>query len=199
MHKSEPPSLTVIKNKVVSGGHVWFHKPYSVNVVGFRTKDMQSNTFNDWLTVSWLDEHGMWFFRRWPATTDPGLYWRKKPMNSKGTAVLKADMQYRGMWKLGVFRGLYEALVQSGTCTVWRDNDRNETIDIQPGVTREDVGRFGICMHRASSSKTSKSVGRWSAGCQVIADPDHFDECMAIIRMSMRLHGPTVSYTLVKE
>lgn len=196
-YKSQPPTLTVIRSKMADAGHVWFSKPLSVNVVGYRTKDLQANTFNDWMTVSWLDEHDMWFFRRWPCTTDPGVYWRKDPMNRNGTAIVKPD-QYRAMWKLGLFRGRYEALVQNAKCTVWRDNDKNETIDVGPDQ-KEQTGRFGICCHRAGDSRIAKKVNRFSAGCQVLPDPNHFDEFMAIIRMSMAVFGPTVSYSLVTE
>ncbi len=194
--KSKAPTLTIIRNLMKKHEHVWFKKPFSVNVVGYRTADTNSNTFNDWMTVSWLDDNGMWFFRRWPITTDPGTYYREHPMNSKGTAVLKCG-QYRGMWALGMFKGQYQALLQVGPCTVWRDNDKNETIDID-GAS-EDYGRFGICGHRASASRTSTVVDRWSAGCQVFADPDNFDEFLAIVRYSMRTFGPKVSYTLLAE
>ena len=189
------PSLTAIRGLLKAADYVWFRKPYSVNVVGYRTADLQTNTFNDWMTLSWLDDCGMWFFRRWPITTDPGVYWRVNPMNVNGCGILKTG-QYRGLWKLGMFKGRYEALVQAGECTLWRDNDKNATIDL---TGAEQTGRFGIACHRASEHRTSHKVSRWSAGCQVFADPDQYDEFLAIVRYSMRVFGPTVSYTLVEE
>jgi len=192
---SKPPTLTMIRNLMKKNDYVWFSKPFSVNVVGYRTADINSNTFNDWMTVSWNDGQGMWFFRRWPITTDPGVYYREHPMNVKGTAILKPG-QWRGLWKLGTFKGRYEALLQVGPCVVYRDNDKSATIELDGA---EDMGRFGICCHRASSSRTSQTVDRWSAGCQVFSDPDFFDEFLAIVRYSMRAFGPTISYTLLCE
>ena len=194
VQKQQAPTLTKIRRAMKDNDYVWFTREYSVNIVGVRSKDLQANTFNDWMTVSWLDDAGMWFYRRWHITTDPGVYWRENPMNSAGTGILKAS-QYRGLWKLGMFRGAYEALVQAGNCTLWRDDSRDSTLEL---YGEEQTGRFGICAHRASINGSTK-VGRWSAGCQVFADPNDFAEFLAIVKHSIARHGSTVSYTLLEE
>jgi hypothetical protein len=116
-------------------------------------------------------------------------------MNVKGTAILKPG-QYRGAWQLGKHKGEYEALVQRGAMTVWRDNDRNHTLNQGP----EDTGLHGINLHRAGRlTDVDSPVGKWSAGCQVMPQAEEFDLVMCLVRRAAARYGQTFTYTLLTE
>tara|TARA_R100001082_G_C4233370_1_gene104199 strand:- start:92 stop:541 length:450 start_codon:yes stop_codon:yes gene_type:complete len=144
--------------------------------------------------VVYKDEHG-WVTRTWHCTTDPGVYWREHPMNVNGTAILVAD-QYRGSHKIGLHRGKYKALVQTGgRVRVYRDDNKDDILDMDPAT--EQDGYFGINLHKAGSHSTE--VDKWSAGCQVWANADDFACFMAIVEKSAETYGPQFTYTLIDE
>ena len=190
------PTPEQIKAVMRSKGYVVFGggpHGYDLNIFGVRTEDRAANTFNDWVGVMYL-QHGVWNLFAFPATTDPGLYWRQHPMNVKGTAMLKPG-QYRSAWELGYHQGKYEALTQCKDVTVYRDADRDNLAETGP----EDTGRFGINIHRANAKQASSQVDKWSAGCQVLADPMQFDFLLNLARKSASIYGNHFSYTLLEE
>ena len=176
-------------------GYKTFHGLYDLNIIGIRTADDDSNTFNDWLTVSHQRNDGTLAFYAFQATTDPGTYWREHPQNVKGTAKV-CHGQYRGLWELGKHRGKYEALTQVGGIDVTRYKKGNtdaENHKIHHGV-------FGINLHHASSSGSSQLVDKWSAGCQVLADIDDFNFLMTLCKRQISSGvGSKFSYTLMSD
>ena len=190
MHR---PTLANVPDARVSNGYAWFTRPESINLVGVRHPDPTSNKFNDWMTCSWCDSHGHWTFRRWPCTTDPGLYYREKPLNVRGSAIMVPG-QYRGAYALGTHK-TYEAIVQVKPIKVWRDNNKDAVLD-WAGLTSS--GLYGINIHRASTNSTSRNVDRWSAGCQVLSNPHDFAELLAIVRRSCSHFGDHFTDTLLE-
>jgi hypothetical protein len=168
------------------------NKPLNLNYVGIRDTS-GVNRFNDWLVIFWK-YRGQWsgFWR--PGTTDPGTYWLEHPSNPHGTAILKED-QYRGAWKLGKHQGKYDALVQRKEVTVIRDGNKDGVLDLDSGYL--DVGFFGINHHRANSKNESVQVDRWSAGCQVTADPHLYDIFIQLCKESAEVWGEGITYTLL--
>ena len=190
-----PPKAEAIKKAMRGKGYMVFGgSDYDLNVVGIRTKDMASNQFNDWLGVMYLQD-GRWVKLMFPATTDPGLYWRENPMNAKGTALLKPG-QYRGAYQIGSHKGA-PALVQAADLPVYRDDDRDGFIEADE--KKLDTGMFGINIHRANREDVSREVGKWSAGCQVVADPMHFHLFMKLAVKSAERYGDKFTYTLLTE
>lgn len=191
-----PPNGEAIKAVMRSKGYVVFGnaRGYDLNLFGIRTLDTVSNAFNDWVGCMYL-MHGVWNLFPFPATTDPGLYWRSHPMNVKGTAVLKPG-QYRGVYRLGEHKG-YPALVQRGAVVVYRDPDRDSYLDLDDDST--DEGVFGINIHRASKRSPSIEVNKWSAGCQVIQDAVHHEFHLELVRKSIAIYGHGHTYTLLTE
>ncbi len=191
------PTAEQIKAVMESKGYKVFGsaKGYDLNLFGVRTDDIESNKFNDWVGVMYL-AHGVWNLFVFPATTDPGLYWRQNPMNVNGTAMLKPG-QYRAAWKLGKHQGKYEALVQNKKVTVYRDPDRDRYLEPDEGHTQ--TGLFGINIHRASIQAPSQNVNKWSAGCQVLQDPIQFDFLMELVRKAVSVYGNGFTYTLLIE
>ena len=186
-----------IKAAIRKKGYVVFgdeSKGYDLNLIGVRSADINSNKFNDHFIVMYLYE-GEWCFFRFPCTTDPGLYWRQNPMNVAGTALLKPG-QYRGAFQLGEHKD-YPALVQRTELPVYRDADRDMVLE--PDESTVQRGFFGIHIHRANAKTASVEVNKWSAGCQVLADPYHFEFLMELCRKSASIFGNAFTYTLLTE
>jgi len=188
-----------LRRTVERQGHRWDARDWGLNLVGIRAADgsacrRDSNDFNDWIAAAWY-QAGRANLVMLPATTDPGNYWRTHPMNPKGTAIL-APGRYSGMWRLGLHRGQYDALVQIGACLVYRDADR----DLQLDGRLIEHGVFGINLHRAADSyDKSSQVDRWSAGCQVVPDTGDYGLLMALCRKHVRAYGNRFDYTLIEE
>jgi hypothetical protein len=167
-------------------------KNFNLNIVGIRSNDNTANTFNDTMIIFWKFG-GHWNNMTFPITTDPGTYWRKNPMNVKGTAVLK-EGQHKGMWKLGLHKGKYPALRQNRPCIVIRDNDKDDVINVSG---EEDFGNFGINHHKAGANSTQ--VDKWSAGCQVQPNAALFEVEMGIFKQAAEIWGDSFTYTLLHE
>ena len=169
-------------------------KPYNLNYVGIRDTS-GVNTFNDVFSMFWKYK-GEWSNVTWKGTTDPGTYWLEHPSNPHGTAILKED-QWRGCWKLGLHQGKYEALVQRKEVTVIRDGNKDNVLNIEGGY--EDTGFFGINHHRTNAKSESTQIDKWSAGCQVTANPNEYDVFIQICKEAQELWGEGLTYTLLNK
>ena len=169
----------------------------NLNIIGVRRDNQGTNTFDDFLLVMYREEELM-INHRWQATTDPGKYWLKNPINPKGTAVL-APGQYRGTWQIGKHQGKYEALVQRKPVKVYRDNSKDEVIDYNNISTMVDEGYFGINIHRSNPYDQSYAINKWSAGCQVFKKVDDYKEFMKLCNDSAKIYGNSFTYTLIEE
>ena len=186
-------SYTICDGKDRSGRK----RNYDLNIFGIRTSSVKAGAFDDWIGVFWMNwDRDTWEFHVWNATTDPGIYWLDQPLNVRGTAILVPD-QYRSSYQIGLHRNKYEALVQCKSVKVYRDNDKDEILDMMPETIQR--GLFGINIHRASADQRSTRVGKWSAGCQVLADPRDFAQLMDICNLAEDEWGPIFSYTLLTQ
>lgn len=122
-------------------------KNYNLNLIGIRSINKVANNFDDFLCVLWKF-NGNWNMLKFKMTTDPGLFYLKQPMNSKGTAIVK-EGQYRGLWKYGKHKG-YIALQQSGPVTVFRDFNRDNKLDFIGGTEQEGVYELTLSENNAS-------------------------------------------------
>jgi hypothetical protein len=170
-------------------------KNYNLNLIGIRTATNIPNSFDDIIIAMWKF-HGNWNMLSFGATTDPGLYWLEHPENPAGTAIVK-EGQYPKLWQIGKHRGKYKALVQLNKVTVIRDFNRNKKLDYVSG--KETTGIYGINCHRANEFRKSTSVDKWSAGCQVIADPNDFKVLMTMCDEGAKNWGNSFGYTLLNE
>jgi hypothetical protein len=194
------PLPLVLQRIKAIGGEVFTSGAYNLNLFGIRSPSRDAGTFDDLMGCAYRPtDGGPWRVAYWPATTDPGIYWRQHPMRVEGCAALVADRQYPGLWKVGQHRGQYRALVQVGTCAVYRDDDRDRVLDYDPVTITEGV--FGINAHKAGQASTV--VGKWSAGCQVLAQsgPAGFGDLMFLVDLQLT-HHPTwdrFTYTLLNQ
>lgn len=189
-------TVEVLQKAMEKKGYRFFvndTKDYNINIIGVRSSDMTPNTFNDLMCVCWK-YNGRWFLRVYDCTTDPGLYYLQNPMNSKGTAIMVPG-QYSGCYEIGLHK-CYQALRQKKPMRYWRDNNKDGRYDMG-GKVYEEIGYTNI--HRANDKKKSLQVDKWSAGCQVIADPKDFAELMRICNNAKNIYGNSFTYTLLEE
>lgn len=186
--------LSRVKEILKEYGFVLYTKPYQLNIVGLRSKSVNSNAFDDEIHVFYTKPDGKWNYHIFPATTDPGTFWLNNPAFPQGTAIL-AQGQNRNAYSIGLHRGKYEALVQVKPVTVIRDYDRDAILDFNNG--NKETGNFGINIHRANSAGSTKQIDQYSAGCQVFKDADDFYAFMQLCKLHAKLHGNHFSYTLI--
>ena len=194
-----------IQSTVEGKGYKYFqdnsNKTYDVNVIGIRndeTKGRVTNAFDDLMTISYKNEDGEWQYHEYKCTTDPGTHWVENILNERGVAILKPG-QYRGSHKIRLHQGKYEALGQQKSMAIYRDANLDGKYDlIEESVRMENIV---INIHRATAKThgTSTRVDKWSAGCQVIASNDDFQEFMDICRKAKDIHGNSFSYTLLES
>ena len=190
-----------IEAAVKAKGYVWFedasNKGFDVNIIGIRnssTGKKVTNVFDDWMTISYK-ENGVWKSHVWACTTDPGTKAVKEFKNPNGVARLVPG-QYRGVWKVDLHQGKYEALCQRlGNVKVYRDKNKDMTFN----ETEVQEGMFGINIHRSNPTTESQFVENWSEGCQVFKKSADFESFMKICRKSRDIHGNSFTYTLIES
>ena len=189
-----------IQKAVESKGYKYFtSENYDVNIVGIRNSETNgkvTNKFDDWVTLSYKDENGKWFYHEFEATTDPGSHWEKNLLSTDGVAILVPG-QYRGSHTIGLHQGKYEALKQQKPLKVYRDKDKDGIYDFLEENIKEGI--YGINIHRASATGTSVQIDKWSAGCQVIANNKNFDKLMEVANKAATIWGKSFTYTLIES
>jgi hypothetical protein len=185
-----------IETAVKAKGYAWFEgtKDYDVNIVGVRnsaTGQTVTNAFDDAITVSFKID-GVWQYKEWVNTTDPGKKGVMQYGNKAGVARL-VEGQYRGSHTIRLHAGKYEALGQAKNVKVYRDANK----DMKYDEIKIDEGVFGINIHKAGVDSTY--VENWSEGCQVFKRSADFEEFMAICRKAKAIHGNSFTYTLIES
>jgi|TARA_R110000787_G_scaffold61225_4_gene138752 hypothetical protein len=190
-----------IKEALSRKGYKYFESgEYNVNIVGVRNSDTANkvtNAFDDTITVSYKVD-GVWQYHEFPCTTDPGTHWVENVMNPDGVAILKPG-QYSKSHKIRKHQGRYEALGQQNPVAVYRDNNRDDIYNLNQENVQ--IGIFGINIHRATKyeGKMSTKIGKWSAGCQVIAANDDWTQFMKIMRKARKAWNNNFTYTLIES
>lgn len=109
---------------------------------------------------------------------------------SKGMASLKPGL-YSKTWRLGLHKGQYEALVQRGPLTVYRDADssvpKQKTFLLDGRPVYEETGDHqGINIHKAGAKDLSTS----SLGCLTIPQ-SQYASWMGMLKPLMKRYGLT--------
>lgn len=176
-------SIYDLKSRLATLNYKWL--PFQL--IGVRSRNYVKNSFcDDFYLVSGVTVY------KFPGTTRPGSYYLLNLLSSKGTAILKPG-QYLDKWVLGLHRGKYQAWVQRGPVTVFRDSDKD---DLPEEGGAQETGLFGINVHRSNEFTISKLVDKYSAGCQVFANPKDF---AIFVELSRNSGQKTFSYTLLEE
>lgn len=184
-------SLQILRSK----RYKVYTQPYRLNIVGYRSRFIGSNRFDDEIHVFYSNEKGKWVYHMFKATTDPGQYWLDNPMHPQGTAFLKKG-QYKDTYSIGLHRGVYNALIQTKPVTVIRNYERRGLFKwFESGF--QDTGQFGINIHRARKQGTTKTIDNFSAGCLVFANAIDFDRFLKISEEHQKRYGNSFTVTLV--
>tara|TARA_R100001594_G_scaffold121276_1_gene157090 strand:+ start:729 stop:1322 length:594 start_codon:yes stop_codon:yes gene_type:complete len=184
-----PPLLEYVR----SLGHAVFTEgDYNLNIIGVRAASRDSDEFDDMMACIYKRQ-GRWMANYWPITTDPGRKLLEKPINKKGAAILKPG-QYRGAYRIDNHKGEYPALCQRGPVTVYRDDNKDNILDMNEDNIQE--GLFGINIHKRRSK--GEKIRASSAGCQVFKHEEDFSDLMRLAFVQQGVKGwDTFTYTLV--
>jgi hypothetical protein len=187
--------LSKTRKILKSKGFKIYERPYQLNIVAYRSRQLRSNAFDDEIHVFYPNNEGKWIYHIFKATTDPGQFWLDNPMDPQGTAFLKKG-QYENAYAIGYHQGTYEALVQVKEVTVIRNYDRRGLFNmLEAGL--EDKGMLGINIHRASQSGTTKTIDKYSAGCIVFANIEDYRQFMQLAKTHRQKHGNVFTLTLM--
>lgn len=185
-----------ILQQAESLGFQIFEGEYDLNIIAVRSSKIVPNRFNDKIYIIYK-KNDAWCEHCYPVTTVAGSYWLQNPSRIQGTAIIVHDKQYKSVWSIGLHKGQYKALVQTGEITIWRDGNKDDKIDYGG---EEYTGYFGINCHRANRNHQSNSVDKWSAGCVVFANPSHFSAFMSLCDEQVKAGlGDKFSLTLLHE
>lgn len=185
-----------IEKAVKSKGYKWFED--KLNIVSFRNSipgSKVTNVFDDTLTLSYK-ENGVWVFKSWAITTDPGTKAVKEYHNKNGVAILVPG-QYIDSHTIRLHQGKYEAVCQAGIVKVFRDKNKDMIFDMNP--TSIETGIFGINIHRSNPTTESFAVENWSEGCSVFKRVKDFNEFMVICNKFKTLQNNKFTYTLLES
>lgn len=172
-------------------------RQYQLNLFGVRHRNTVADDFDDIIGFAWIDGDGKPQIYLCPATTDPGAHYLANPVNPAGTAILVPGF-YQDMYKPGMHRGQYRALVQVNPCKYVRDNNKDNRLDFYQ--QRIYTGLIGLNLHRALRQGRATKVGPHSAGCQVLQLARDLNHLLTQVDIQ---HGHTrsnfVSYALFFE
>lgn len=182
-------------------GYTFFTNPYDLNIFGIRSQNKKSGLFDDLIGIAYTGSAGDKKLFLCSATTDPSEKWLLKPLHPNGTAIV-LEGQYRSCYKLGIHgrtwtSGGYPALEQVGKMKYVRDNNKDSTLDFD---SNSFWGILKTNIHRASSWEIVDRIGSYSAGCQVIQDPEKFRQFMVLCNLQKSAGwGDHFTYTLFNE
>ena len=176
-----------IKNVMKNKGYKFFYRGrYNLNIIGIRSTNSKSDSFDDEIHVIYNDQNGIEKHEVFPCTTDPGKHWLLNPLNVRGTIILVPG-QYRSVYKIGLHNRSrptksYKALEQIKPMNYVRDNSKDAKLDLNLYLDSNNyessIAKTNI--HRASQWRETLNVGRYSAGCQVVQSPTNFDRLISL-------------------
>lgn len=195
------PKINTLLSILRAKKYIVYKKPYQINIIGVRNKISNPEKFDDYIYVIYKNENFNWQGFRFNATTDPSTKYLKSS-SSKGIAILPQG-QYVNSFKLRLHNGQYLALGQSKDICVYRDYDRNNTLNFD--INTKTCGLFGINIHRAKSNSAddgngnTEYIGDYSAGCQVFQNYYCFQQFIDLLEQSKSLYGNSFTYTLIDK
>jgi len=145
------------------------------NIFGIRNCYEFTNKFDDVIGVFW-GKNQIDNILYYPATTDPGLFFAKNPIDGKRTAVMVAG-QYKNVYAVGKHKGKYTALRQIRPIDFYQDGNRDNKIDRTAPIKSQLIYAN---IHSTRDDMIITEVNKFSAACQVIQHWADFLEFMEI-------------------
>jgi hypothetical protein len=150
-------------------------KDNSLVIIGKRSPERQANKFDDTFYLCRAKNGNFEIIDYFPITTDPGIYYLQHPMRPEGCAIME-----QGIYVNAYARGLHfgrEAFVQVGKIRVYRDNNKNNILDMDPETLQE--GLFAINIHE--QFQVDEVIGPDSAGCWVFLHKSDLQRAQKIV------------------
>lgn len=189
--------LEDIKKLYKKKGYPFYERGnFNLNFFGIRQNDHDSHITGQWddvLGITYKHPSKGWLLFLYPASVDAGTYYSERPLNSKGTAFL-VEGHYRGLYSRGIHNRKYEALRQVSNVKVYRDNTKDNIIDLDPSTIEE-----GIFYTNVHCSFERKSNYKSSAGCQITKarySDDEYWQFLWHFDKSAEIWGNKFSYSL---
>lgn len=169
-------NIAKLKEVIAKKGYVWIEdKPH---IIGIRTKLQVPDVFNDVIILVYKDTLFTTTF-----TTEPGTTYQKKLLNPKGCWVMM-PAQMIDAYSLGYHQNKTDhlALRSVGKIFGLREDDKDGIVlnDKNAVASWVDGTTVGANIHGANKTGATKTIGPWSAGCQVI---DHWLKKEELIKL----------------
>jgi hypothetical protein len=201
MLKKEHLTYDTVKKAMFVLGHPFHTGEFRMNRIGIRTTNQVANNFDDFFVLCWQEKNADGklenkIFVETEFTTDPGLYYmQEKLLNPKGCGIL-AEGYYEDAHAIGKHgKDQYEAFVQVGPMTCYRDRNKDNILDFDP-LTKQTGSGWGCNQHHAYGSK---NVGKNSAMCQVQRHKVDLDKVLTICKKQIKVWKKTFSYALIHQ
>jgi hypothetical protein len=197
-------TYTSVKELYQSKGYKFRQQKMALNIGIMRSKNSQSDAFDDTGWCAWIDENDKENLLTFACTSDPGKHWLQNPMNKDG-CIITVPGQYIEVFGKGRHNGDYECFKQIAPIYYVRDYNKDSRLDFELYRNLESLkirGFWGICgtnLHRASKWKKLLSIGLYSAGCSVVQDPIIFDKLIALRDKSAIFGFKKWDYSLFEE
>jgi len=190
-----------IRNLFYRKGYKFFDGQFNINLIGIRMHNRLTDKFSDMFLMIYRDHLNNWHIERAIGTTVPGQFYHYNYDNPKGVGIIVPG-QYSAAFKQGKHKGV-DALIQNTTFKVYRDSNKDGKIDKDVIVDAPPSCRFDF--HYAKSSVNPEkifleNIGKFSGGCQVLANWLKYNFWLSIIKYSMKLYNyKKITYTLLDE
>lgn len=152
-------------------GYVTFTAPHDLNIAVLRKTPGTFDAFDDMICM-WAGTDPLFAAR---CTADPGKAAIDSPKRRDGTAVVCLG-QHRSAYTFGRHHDAYECFVPCKPIPVTRYKSAADYAAGKGTLSTSNATQI----HRASASHESSSVGAYSEGCIVIANPDDFSKALAL-------------------
>jgi len=203
MKISEIKTYEQVKALYNSKNYVFRENEMSLNLGAIRNKNSQSDKFDDLGWCAWRENNVPQIAFFW-LTTDPGKYWLQNPMKDEGCAIMVPG-QYKEVYGVGLHNGKYQCFKQLGNMSYVRDNNKDTILDFSlyrdPEKRKKSLFWANISsnFHRASEFHNVPIIGRYSAACQVVQNPQTFKKLIELRDKSVLAGYTRFDYTLFEE
>jgi hypothetical protein len=191
--------INVLKAVIAKKSYKWFDD--QPNIIAIRSNLNVSDIFNDILCIVYK-KNGVETLYTATITTEPGVTYQKKLLNKDGCWVMM-PAQMIDAYTIGLHQSKadHRCLRSTGKIFGLRDNDLNGIAgdDTDAVAKWVDGTTVGANIHGSNKAGITKSIGPWSAGCQVHNDWKKKEEMMDIMDSYKSINSGKFTYTLIEE
>jgi hypothetical protein len=195
-------SIDKLRQVIAKKQYIWYEN--LPNIIAIRTKLQVPDAFNDVMCVVYK-KNGVDVMFTAIVTTEPGTTYQKKLLNANGCWVMM-PAQMVNAYKSGFHQGKtdHRCLRSVGKIYGLREDDKDGIIlnDADEKASWQEGSLIGANIHGAvhkDKIDLTKTVGPWSAGCQVHERWSKKEEMMDICDQYKNVNNGLLTYTLLEE